>query len=394
MDNEPIRIRAREMDQEKHPDLQRVRAVTLREGPRSKVELIYTVIQDRHTNDFHHDSVTIKSFKKLRGEWQQEPTKSISLSSDKADELQITIDFIKANRSGKVPEKSSDYLVVNAPSDEVNLESLRNLLNDLQNGPKADVLMQVLDSVAANPGMLDTLVERANQNPRLFAEAAAALNLATYNNALQQLEDLIERPGVLERDFQVLLKENPWMFGSEYSELLDIRKLTRDEQQDFVLRRTTDNYIELIEIKTTLDGRNLFNHDQSHNSYYPASELSRVLGQVQHYLEQIDTDRSSIALRDREDPLKVRAKIIIGRDGNDNQKLALRRLNGHLHRIEVLTFDQLLRIARRVVSYLESAIRPPSEFWNALSKSISESGKAGLESPLNLFEQVRSQTDE
>lgn len=362
MDDEPIRIRAREMDQEKHPDLQRVRAVTLREGPRSKVELIYTVIQDRHTNDFHHDSVTIKSFKKLRGEWQQEPTKSISLSSDKADELQVTIDFIKANRSGKVPEKSSDYLVVNAPSDEVNLESLRNLLNDLQNGPKADVLMQVLDSVAANPGMLDTLVERANQNPRLFAEAAAALNLATYNNALQQLEDLIERPGVLERDFQMLLKENPWMFGSEYSELLDIRKLTRDEQQDFVLRRTTDNYIELIEIKTTLDGRNLFNHDQSHNSYYPASELSRVLGQVQHYLEQIDTDRSSIALRDREDPLKVRAKIIIGRDGNDNQKLALRRLNGHLHRIEVLTFDQLLRIARRVVSYLESAIRPPSEF--------------------------------
>lgn len=149
------------------------------------------------------------------------------------------------------------------------------------------------------------------------------------------------------------------MFGSEYSELLDIRRLTRDEQQDFVLRRTTDNYIELIEIKTPLEGRNLFNHDQSHDSYYPASDLSKVLGQVQHYLEQIDTDRSSIALRDREDPLKVRAKIIVGRDGDDNQRLALRRLNGHLHRIEVITFDQLLRIAQRVVSYLASAIRLP-----------------------------------
>lgn len=209
MTNGPLRIRAHEMNQEKYPDLQRVRATVLREGPRSKVEIVYTVIQDRHTRNFHHDSVTIKSFQKRGGEWQQEPTKSISLSSNKTDELQLLVDFIKTNRSGEVPEKSSEFLVVGAPSDGVNLGALRDLLGDLQNGQKADVLSQVLDSVATNPGMLDTLLERANQHPRLFAEAAAALNLATYNNALQQLEELIGRPSVLERDFQTLLKENP-----------------------------------------------------------------------------------------------------------------------------------------------------------------------------------------
>lgn len=359
MGNEPIKIHAHEVDQDSHPDLRRVRSVVLREGPRSKVELSYTVIQNRHTGEFHHDSVTIKTFRKLAGEWQQDPTKSISLSSDDTDELQTLIDFIKANRSGGVPEQSADFLVIGAPSEGVNLEGLYAFLNGLQDASKADVLLQVLDNVAANPDMLETLVERATQNPKLFAEAAAALNLATYNSALQQLRDLIEGAGVLEREFQALLKENPWMFGSEYSELLDIRRLTRDEQQDFVLRRTTDDYIELIEIKTSLDGRDLFNYDRSHDSYYAASELSKVLGQVQNYLEQIDADRSSILMRDREDPLKVRAKIIIGRDGDENQKLALRRLNGHLHRIEVLTFDQLLRIAQRVVSYLESAIRLP-----------------------------------
>lgn len=355
-----MHIRVYEADQGKHPDLERVRSFTLREGERSKVELTYIAIRSRHTGEYHHDSLTIKSFKKLKGEWQRDPTKTISLSSDNADELQHVIDFIQANRSGAVPKRSADFLVVDAPPDATDLEALRALLGSLHDGQKVDVLTQVLDSMAINPSMLDTLVERANQNPRLFAEAAAALNLATYNNALQQLQELIERPGVLERDFQALLKENPWMFGSEYSELLDIRRLTRDEQQDFVLRLTTDNYIELIEIKTPIDGRNLFNHDASHSSYYPAADLSRVLGQVQHYLERIDADRYSIASRDREDPLKVRAKIIVGRDGDDNQKLALRRLNGHLHRIEVITFDQLLRIARRVVDYLESAIRPPN----------------------------------
>ncbi len=47
------------------------------------------------------------------------------------------------------------------------------------------------------------------------------------------------------------------MFGSEYSELLDRRRITRDEQADFLLRRTTDGYIELIEIKTPLRGQPL-----------------------------------------------------------------------------------------------------------------------------------------
>jgi hypothetical protein len=61
-------------------------------------------------------------------------------------------------------------------------------------------------------------------------------------------------------------------------------------------------------------------------------------------------------MRDGKDTNKIRAKIIIGRDGNQAQQQALRRFNGHLHRIEVLTFDQLSCIAGRVVSYLEALV--------------------------------------
>ena len=38
---------------------------------------------------------------------------------------------------------------------------------------------------------------------------------------------------------------------------------------------------------------------------------------------------------------------------------ALRGLNGHLHRIEVLTFDQLVRIADRVLSIFEDKLNGP-----------------------------------
>ena len=37
--------------------------------------------------------------------------------------------------------------------------------------------------------------------------------------------------------------------------------------------------------------------------------------------------------------------MIIGRDGNVIQQEALPNLNSHLHRLEVLTFDQMARIA-------------------------------------------------
>jgi hypothetical protein len=55
------------------------------------------------------------------------------------------------------------------------------------------------------------------------------------------------------------------------------------------------------------------------------------------------------------DPLKIRARVIIGRDGEAGQKAALRSFNAHLSRVEVLTFDQLLRIARQVLIVFRTA---------------------------------------
>lgn len=60
---------------------------------------------------------------------------------------------------------------------------------------------------------------------------------------------------------------------------------------------------------------------------------------------------------DHKDTCEIEARLS-GRDGDAEQMKALRRFNGHLHRIEVITFDQLVRIVQRVLSYIESALRP------------------------------------
>lgn len=355
---DPLRVHAHRFNPRRNPDLQDTKTIVLREGPRAKTVVKYTRIRDRHTGEHHHDSVTLKTFNTKGGEWKSDPSKSISFSDDGEDEIQKVLDFINASRSGAIPHEDAEYLVVSAPEREQDTETLQRFLTDLNSESKLDVLTNILNSASGNPEMLDALLKRASEDPKLFAEAAAALNLATYRNALGKLEALIADDRVRESALQGLLTENPWMFGSEYSELLPQRNFTRDEEQDFVLRRTSDGFIEVIEIKTPLGGNSLFNFDSSHGCFYPRSELSKVIGQVQHYLEQLDADRSSILMRDDEDTLKVRAKVIIGRDGEPNEIKALRRFNGHLHRIEVITFDQLLSIASRVLSYLESATRP------------------------------------
>jgi hypothetical protein len=187
---------------------------------------------------------------------------------------------------------------------------------------------------------------------------AVAARLVEYKRVRQQLVELVEANS-LEGPIQTLLTSNPWLFGSEYSELLPRRSWTRDDSLDFMLRRTVDNYLEIIEIKTPFR-EPLLKYDRSHDSYAPSSALSLSLGQVVRYIEEIERDRDSILAKDKYDTLKVRARLIIGRDGNEDMMAALRNFNGHLHRIEVLTFDQLVRIADRVLSVFEESLQTAS----------------------------------
>lgn len=356
----PLVVHPTVVNRERHPDLDLIQHATLKEGPRVKKEAAHIVIIDRHTGEVHHDQVTIKTYRKRQGGWHEDPEHSITLSGEGDDEIQKLLDFLSVARSGSTPTES-DYVIVTAPKEGIDPQGLQKLLSQLSDTNKADVLADVLAFAAHDATLFQVLLERVEKEPQLFADAAAALNLATYRQAVDQLKSLINSDQrVREAQFQELLTEHPWMFGSEYSELLDRRKWTRDEQHDFVVRRTTDNYIELIEIKTPLEDTPLFLYDRSHDSYYPGAELSKVVGQVQKYIEKLDNDRNAILANDREDTCKIRAKVIIGRDGDIHQRQALRRFNGHLHRIEVLTFDQLLKIAENVLNYLQSVIKPPA----------------------------------
>jgi hypothetical protein len=348
----PIPVRSTKPNPERNPALPQVNSIVLYDGPRSRREVVHFPIHSTNTGEFKQHKITFRTLSKQKGVWQTEPSKSFTLESE--DEIVAAIRFINAACDGSIPDTSGKSLLLTAPRG-LDVTQIAEVVKSLSQEGKAGVLLELLHQATQTPDLLQTLIAQVEANPVAFAEAAASLNLARYRQSYNELLQLIESSG-READFQRLLTQQPWMFGSEYSEIISNRVLVRGSQQDFVLRRTTDGFIEIVEIKTPLDGQPLFRYDESHSSYYSGSALSMVIGQVQNYIDLIDVAAYELKYRDNLDSSKIRAKIIIGRDGDEEQQKAIRRFNGHLHRIEVLTFDQLSRVAARVLDYLQALI--------------------------------------
>lgn len=349
----PTTIHSTRPDPSIHPELPQVNSILLSEGPRVRRELVHYPVHSRNTGEFKTNQITFRSRKKLGGNWQNEPTKSFTLDGD--DQIRTAVRFISAACGGSIPDLAGDFVMVPAARG-LDAEAIQAAIDELGASGQTDVLADLLRRVARERGAAVELFKRVTADPDAFAAAAATMNLARYRQELKRMEALID-VDAKEQDFQTLLSQNSWMFGSEYSEhLADQRRLTRDTQQDFLLRRTTDGYVEVIEIKTPLTGVGLFRFDKSRKAHFAGQDLSAAVGQVSRYIEELEADRLAIKARDGIDTLKIRAKIIIGRDGDKEQQVALRRFNGHLHRIEVITFDQLVAVARRVTEHLRSVV--------------------------------------
>lgn len=346
----PAKLTVHVPDRSRKPAAPDAKSVILKDGPRVRRTATLFEIPDTKRGGIHHDSLKIECQKWENDGWSEVIDKrSVSLEPD---EVETLTGFLNARHNNALPTDKGRYVMLPASNDTA---ALIERIGKLDGPAQSDALAMLLRQATENPGLLRDLVNRLSADDGYLEKAIVALNLAYYEKVVARLEWLIGT-SAKEAEFQALLTEHPWLFGSEYSELLDRRCWTRDKQKDFVTRRTTDGRIEVIEIKTPLGGKDLFRYDPDHKNLYPSSELSKVVAQVESYLEGLDKDRDRIRADDQIDTAKVCAKIIIGRDGDESQQAALSRHNGHLHRIEIITFDGLLAIARRVLRYLQEPI--------------------------------------
>lgn len=346
-------IKVRIIQTSGNPNIGKTHQVVLKNGPRTfRIATIFEIL-DPVTVELHHLSLQLDSYDKTKAGWRAKPEKRIRLEGKDPDEIEILSTFLTSSLSKTYPERSGDFHIV--PDGQFRLvNALSESLPKLKGNEKLVLIKQVLNSLESidttSKGFIETLKEAT---PAVVHNISFAARFVEYISAYEKFRNLIEKDEVTEHEIQIHLKQHPWLFGSEYSELLDRRTWTRDDNLDFMLRRSADGYLEIIEIKTPFK-ESLMKHDANHDSYYASAKLSQVIGQVLRYIDEVERNRNSIIASDKLDPFKIRAKIIIGRDQDESGQAALRSYNAHLNRIEVLTFDQLLRIGKRTVEIFES----------------------------------------
>lgn len=356
---EPLYVAQRELAN-KFDDLDKVASVVLREGPRAKKLARFITIKNRHTQEVHHHTLTIETGVKRQGTWELDDKRTVTLSDEDGDEIGRLVDFVHGMRTADNQGVRDDYVVLPHGPTLEGREAVIQAFRLLGTGDRTEILAELVTLMKTDRAGLRRIAKLAKSEQEGLEVFTAALNWGMFSRALETLETLIQQDAK-EHDFQKLLEKHPWIFGSEYSELLDQRVWVRDQAQDFMLRRTADDYLEVIAIKTALAGQPLLRNDPSHGSYYPGSELSKALGQVMHDLDELDAHRSDVLQRDKEKAFKTRAKLIIGSDGNEAHQEALRRLNAHLGRVEVITYDQLVRVGQRVISTLVDTLKSQDE---------------------------------
>jgi hypothetical protein len=220
------------------------------------------------------------------------------------------------------------------------------LVEAVQDGQIADHhLTTLLGSLSEHPQLLSELGQAGYDDYRRIV--AAALHHGQRKEAIHDLVTGIEE-GQPESFFQELFDENWWMLGSRYIDRVDRDRYSPDDIIDVTLVRG-DGFAELVELKRP--DANLFVDDGGRLT--PSSEVHRAVYQCSHYLAKLEQLRDHIRGEYQIDTLRVRGRVLIGYiddEGADDEREALRKYNGNLHGIEVVTYDQILRQARNLVN--------------------------------------------
>ncbi|MBW8687747.1 Shedu anti-phage system protein SduA domain-containing protein [Chitinophaga rhizophila] len=255
--------------------------------------------------------------------------------------------------SGKFIESSSEIGELVAKlglNSKTNL--LKSLLITLDKDEKISNILSALSDLE-----VDTLFayQRCHDWKKEIENLQKLLELEDAGNIVQEINrhpDLHKySAGQPEKIFQNWIDKNHlWIFGVEYVKKHDVRQISLYSEGD-LLMESIDGFLDLIELKRPSNA--IFGKvDVSHKSYYPSSDLSKVIGQCLYYLQKMDDIKLNLEKEYKIKIIRPRIKIITGRTNNytDDQYSALRMLNCSLNNIEIISYDSLIKYGEKMIA--------------------------------------------
>jgi hypothetical protein len=187
-------------------------------------------------------------------------------------------------------------------------------------------------------------------------------------SAISELQTMLTDGEASESAYQHWCEQHVWAFGNAYVLRDEVRDIGDGDSLDLLVKNAVAGYRDLIELKTPTP--NVLLYDISHKSYYFSADVSKVLGQVHRYLDNLHRRVGMLGLTDHPE-LSVyhpRGTIVIGRshDWDVRKSEALHGLNSRLNGITVMTYDHLVARAESVLAALE--VQPPAVNNHAMSR--------------------------
>ena len=193
----------------------------------------------------------------------------------------------------------------------------------------------------------------AESNPSLATKLASSSIQIERKKIIEEFKvrlnssDLSETSG--DNSWQKWIYKNNWLFGINYKKPIEKTKINISGIMPDYLFPTIDGFVDMLEIKLPTD--EVIMEDKTHHASWKWALKTNVsIGQVINYLGEIDRLKLEIEknieskYEYKMSLLKPRAYILIGNSSSwsNSKKEGLRKLNFHLHGIEILTYKDLL----------------------------------------------------
>ncbi|MGP4017298.1 Shedu anti-phage system protein SduA domain-containing protein [Saccharopolyspora sp. 5N708] len=182
------------------------------------------------------------------------------------------------------------------------------------------------------------------------AELLSAIQLHVRRDQLATVRQAVQKPGSLEGDIQTALSNAWWMFGGEFVGEAVRRRLVDTIELDIPLLQP-DGVLHVVELKRA-DVPVVRRH---RNGLIVAAVVHEAVGQTMNYLTLLDEQRANLLNEFGIDTRRASATVVVGYPDFQQDLTAveihetLRIFNSHLSRVEVITYQQLLDRAERVL---------------------------------------------
>lgn len=221
-----------------------------------------------------------------------------------------------------------------------NEEELQLLLNTIASDPNG---RKKLAEVTANFGLLTPGDIYAIAHKKSQIEIMdKLLNNTEYFQKYKTDKNI----GKEEEVWQQFFQENSWMLGSEVVRVLEDRHIDEESISDLPVEGY-DGFLDIVELK--LPEVAVWTKD-----LYPTSEITKAIMQCMGYITEYERrmndgkklEALGISI------LKPRINLIIGRskEWNEGSRSQFRILNSSFHNITILTYDQVLERANRLIN--------------------------------------------